>query len=132
MSRAACNASVVSVACSEPTCLCASPLRLRMKTSQSGIFGVAMVISLFGGLQRRALPALLGIGQCGLTDPGALVVRLAPRRQPVAVAGAVAGQHRVELAPVDRAVFPVAGFVLLHAGIGNRKPEELRLRHGGV
>src|SRR5882757_4077264 len=136
MSRAACIASVASVACSEPTCLCASPLRLRMKTSQSGMFGVAMMISLLcsllGGLQRRALPALLGIGQCGLADPGAFLVRLAPRRQPVAVAGAVAGQHRVELAPVDRAVFPVAGFVLLHAGIGNRKPEELRLRHGGV
>src|SRR5436305_9226757 len=107
MSRAACNASVASVACSEPTCLCASPLRLRMKTSQSGMFGVAMAISLlrslFGGLQRRALPALLGIGQRGLTDPGAFFMRLAPRRQPVAVARAVAGQHRVEFAPVDRA-----------------------------
>src|SRR5712671_5946685 len=108
MSRAACSASVVSVACSEPTCLCASPLRLRMKTSQSGIFGVAMMISfcsLLGGLQGRALPALFGIGQRGVADPGAFVVRLAARRQPVAVAGAVAGQHRIELAPVDRAVF---------------------------
>src|SRR5205807_1716186 len=132
MSRAACSASVASVACSEPTCLCASPLRLRMKTSQSGICGVAMMISLLGGLQGRPLPALLGIGQCGVAHPGAFLMRLVPRRQPITVTGAVAGQHRIELAPVDRAVFPVAGFVLLHAGIRNRKSEELRLRHGGV
>src|SRR6185437_8842259 len=99
MSRAACSASVVSVACSEPTCLCASPLRLRIKTSQSGVFGVAMLISLLGGLQCRALPALLGVGQCGLTDPGAFLMRLASCCEAIAVAGAVAGQHRVELAP---------------------------------
>src|SRR4051795_11626290 len=104
MSRAACSASVASDACSEPTCLCASPLRLRMKTSQSGIFGVAMLISLFGRLQRRALPALLGIGQCGVANPGAFLMRLASCCEAIAVAGAVAGQHRVEFAPVDRAV----------------------------
>src|ERR1700712_3265312 len=117
MSRAACSASGVSVACSEPTCLCASPLRLRMKTSQSGIFGVTIVISLLGCLQRRALPALLRIGQCSLADPSALVMRLASCCEAIAVAGAVAGQHRIELAPVDRAVFPVADVVLFHAGI---------------
>src|ERR1700742_3741066 len=119
MSRAACSARVVSVACSEPTCLCASPLRLRMNTSQSGMFGVAMMISLFGRLQFGALPALLGIGGCGLAHPGAFVMRLAPRRQPVAVAGSVAGQHLIEFGPVDRAVFPISRGVLLHAGIGN-------------
>src|SRR5215213_4629632 len=109
MSRAACSASVVSEACSEPTCLCASPLRLRMKTSQSGVFGVAMTVplSLFGGLRGLPAPAFLGIGRGGLAHPGALVMRLAPRRQPVAVARAVAGQHLLELIPVDRAVFPM-------------------------
>src|SRR5438132_8743317 len=129
MSRAACNASVASVACSEPTCLCASPLRLRMKTSQSGVFGVAMVISLFRGLRVLALLALFGIGQRRLAHPGAVVMRLAARRQPVAVAGTVAGQHLIEFFPVDRAVFPVTVSVLLHAGIGNGEPEELGLRH---
>src|SRR5579863_10019566 len=133
MSRAACSASVASVACSEPTCLWASPLRLRMKTSQSGMFGVAIAASFreleLGGL---ALPALFGIGGGGLADPGALVMRLAPRRQPVAIARPVAGQHRVEFAPIDRAVLPVAGGILLHAGIGNGQAEKLRLRHRGI
>src|SRR5580704_2132123 len=120
MSRAACSASVVSAACSEPTCLWASPLRLRMKTSHKGVFGVAMTISLlFGSLRGLSVLAFLGIGLCCLTHPGALVMGLAPRRQPLAVAGAVAGQHRIEFPPVDRAVLPMAGFVLCHAGIGN-------------
>src|SRR4051794_4068639 len=126
MSRAACSASVVSAACSEPTCLCASPLRLRMKTSQSGMFGVATMVSLFGGLRALALPALFGIGGRRLAHPGAVVMGLAPRRQPVAVAGTVAGQHLIEFFPVDRAVFPITIGILLHAGIGNREPEELR------
>src|SRR2546430_1790166 len=120
MSRAACSASVASVACKEPTCLCASPLRLRIKTSQSGMFGVAMAISLLCGLQGRALPALLRIGQRRLAHPGAVVMCLPPRREAVAIAGAVAGQHLLEFFPVDRAVFPVAVGTLLHAGIGNR------------
>src|SRR6266481_5532690 len=132
MSRAACNASVASEACSEPTCLCASPLRLRMKTSHSGVFGVAIVTSLniYRGL-RRSLAALafLGIGLRCLAHPCAFVMRLAPRRQPVAVARAIAGEHSIEFVPVDRTVFPMPGFVLFHAGVGNRQPQILRLRH---
>src|SRR6185295_18614439 len=121
MSRAACSASVASVACKEPTCLCASPLRLRIKTSQSGMFGVAIFgFSLLCGLQGGTLLPLLGIGQRGLAHPSAIVVCLAPRRETIAVAGTVAGQHLLELLPVDRAVFPVAAGVLFHAGIGNR------------
>src|SRR6187200_3033398 len=106
MSRAACSASVPSVACSEPTCLCASPLRLRMKTSQSGVFGVAMTVSstLFGGLRHVPALAFFGIGRRGFAHPGAFVMCLAPRRQAVAVARAVAGQHLLEFVPVDRAV----------------------------
>src|SRR6516164_6530783 len=101
MSRAACSAIVASAACSEPQCLCASPLRLRMKTSQSGVFGVAIVISLLRGLRELARLALLGIsGRC-LAHPGALIMRLAPRRDAIAIARAVAGQHLIELGPVD-------------------------------
>src|ERR1700686_2035460 len=131
MSRAACSASVASAACSEPTCLCASPLRLRMKTSHKGVFGVAIIISskLFGGLRDFSPPAFLGVGLSRLAHPGAFVVVLAPRRKPIPVAGAVAGQHPLEFVPVDRAVFPMPIGVLRHAGIGNRKSQKLRLRH---
>src|SRR5215472_17394418 len=99
MSRAACNAMVASAACSEPQCLCASPLRLRMKTSHKGVFGVAMFVSLFSRLCKLPAPALLRVGGGRLTHPGAFVMRLAPRRDPVAVARAVAGEHLLELAP---------------------------------
>src|SRR6185295_19144637 len=118
MSRAACSAIVASFACSEPTCLCASPLRLRMKTSHSGVFGVAIVISLFRGLCGLTLRALCGIASCRLADPGALLVRPAARGKPIAVARAVAGEHLLEFGPVDLAVAPVAFGVLRHAGIG--------------
>src|SRR6476659_357101 len=100
--RAACSARVASVACSEPTCLCASPLRLRMKTSQSGIFGVAIAFPLLGCLEGRPLPTLFGISQRGIAHPGAVVMRLAPRGETIAVAGAVACEHLLELVPVDR------------------------------
>src|SRR5450759_2432841 len=102
MSRAACSASVASLAWSEPTCLCARPLRLRMKTSHNGVFGVVILISceFICGLRRslincglrRSLAALafLGIGLGCLAHPCAFFMRLAPRCQPVAVAGAVA------------------------------------------
>src|ERR1700730_6017250 len=105
MSRAACSASVASVACNEPTCLCARPLRLRIKTSQSGVFGVAIMTSL---KLRRGLAtlALFGIGPRGLAHPGAFIMGLAPRRDPLAVARAVAGEHLPEFFPVNRAVFP--------------------------
>src|ERR1700692_2280190 len=107
MWRAGCSASVASVACSEPTCLCARPLRLRIKTSHSGVFGVAIMTSceLFCGLWRHlvafAFFAFSAIGLRGPAPPGAFVMRLAPRRQPLAVARAVAGQHRIEFGPVD-------------------------------
>src|SRR5215475_8532336 len=96
MSRAACSAMVASLACSEPQCLCASPLRLRMKTSHSGVFGVAIVISLLGSLRGLAMLALRSIAGCRLAHPGAFVMRLAARGDAIAVAGAVAGKHLLE------------------------------------
>src|ERR1700732_1723177 len=91
--RAACSASGASEACNEPTCLCASPLRLRMKTSHSGVFGVAIMTSLefLCGLHRRPLLPFPGVRLRRLAPPRALVMRLAPGRQPLAVARAVAG-----------------------------------------
>src|SRR4051812_7436021 len=103
-----------------------------MNTSHNGMFCVVMANSrrLFGS--RRSLPAsaLFRVGERRLANPGAFVVRLAPRREPVAIARAVAGKHLIELVPGDRAVFPVRGCVLLHAGIWNGQAKELRLRHG--
>src|ERR1700752_997229 len=97
MSRAACSAMVASAACSEPQCLCASPLRLRMKTSQSMVFGVAIAISLLCGLRELSRSALLGVSGCRLAHPSALVMRLAPRREAFAITRAVASQHLLEL-----------------------------------
>src|SRR5579883_671359 len=108
MSRAACSAMVASLACSEPTCLWARPLRLRMKTSHSGVFGVAMNLSLLCRLGGVAISAFLGIGRGCFAHPGAIVMSLAARGHSVAVAGPVAGQHLLELGPVDLAVAPVA------------------------
>src|SRR4051812_45726467 len=129
MSRAACSASVASAACSEPTCLCASPLRLRIKTSHKGMACVVMATS--SGCGFSAL-ALLRIGQRGLAHPGAFVMRLAARRETVAIARPIAGQHLIEFFPVDGAVLPMSFRVLPHAGIRNRQAEEMRLRHRGV
>src|SRR5665647_1867883 len=59
--------------------------------------------------------------------------RLAARRKAVAVAGAVAGEHRIEFVPVDRAVLPMPRrLILLHVGVGNHETEILRLRHRGI
>src|SRR3954467_5874542 len=121
MSRAACNAMVASLACSEPQCLWARPLRLRMKTSHSGVFGVDMLISLndLGRLLGFALPALLRIGRGGFAHPGAVGMGLAPRRHAIAVAWTVAGQHLLELVPVDRTVDPMPLGILRHSRVGN-------------
>src|SRR5262245_49336378 len=132
MSRAACSAMVASLACSEPQCLCASPLRLRMKTFHSGVFGVAIIASSSRGLRRGSLSSFLGMGSGSLAHPGAVLMRLPARRQPFAIAGAVAGEHLLELRPVDRAVAPMSVRILGHAGIGNGQPEILRLRDGGI
>src|SRR3569832_2576265 len=132
MSRAACRAMVASLACSDPTCLCASPLRRRMKTSHSGVCGVAILISLFRGLRDLTLRALCGIGSCRFAHPGALIMRVAARRHTVAIAGAVAGEHLLELGPVDLAVAPVPIRILRHVRVGNGEAEILRLGHGRI
>src|SRR3954469_11418892 len=129
MSRAACSAIVASLACSEPTCLCASPLRLRMKTSHSGVLGVDIVISLFGSLRRLTMRALRGISRGRLAHPCAIVMRFAPRRDTIAVARPVAGEHLLEFGPVNLAVAPVAVRILRHAGVWNGEAEILRLRY---
>src|SRR4051794_34652946 len=103
-----------------------------MKTSHSGVFGVAIVISLPCRLSSLARRGLGGIAFCRLADPGAFIVRLTARSHPVTVARAVAGEHLLELGPVDLAVAPVPIRILNHAGIGNGEAEISRLRYGGI
>ena len=56
-----------------------------------------------------ALPPLLGMGERRLAHPGAVRVRIAPLLHALPVARAVAGDHALELGPVDLAEFPVPG-----------------------
>src|SRR5215475_15884581 len=75
------------------------------------------------GLRGRALPPLRGKGCRRLAHPGAVLMRLAPGGKPVAVAGAIAGEHLLELVPVDGTVTPMPVLVLLQLGIGNGEAE---------
>src|SRR5690242_2677538 len=96
-----------SGACRLPTCLCASPCWLRMNTSQSGhscamargsedaeLMGARLWRSCRAGC---ALRTLGGMRERGLAYPRAVVPRLAPRGEPLAVARSVALDHLVEL-----------------------------------
>src|SRR6516164_10882610 len=52
----------------------------------------------------RAPALFLGVGARRFADPGTRGMRIAPRRQPLRIARAVALQHLIEFAPVDRPV----------------------------
>src|SRR6185312_11251521 len=114
----------VSAAWRLPTCLCSRPERARMKTSNSGQSSLMALTS----------PSVLGCVSRGrLADPAAVLVRPAPRLQPLLVAGAVALQHRLELAPVDgTGEVVLRGLIPAQGRVGNREPEELRLGNGAV
>src|SRR6185437_15441899 len=99
-----------SAACRLPTCLCSRPERARMKTSNSGqssLMGRDLVsrrCDIRGRTRSRAPPAMLGgVGERRFPNPAACLVRGATRLQPLLIAGAIALEHRLELAPVDRA-----------------------------
>src|SRR5215469_10924738 len=119
-----------SAACRLPTCLCSRPERARMKTSNSGQSSL-MACSL--GSWGCDVGVLGGVGRGRFPDPAARLVRRAPGLQSLRVAGALALQHGLELAPVDGAGEVVlAGLVPAQRRVGNREPEEFRLRHGDV
>src|SRR6478672_11883628 len=94
-----------SAACRLPTCLCSSPARERMNTSNSGQ-SLLIACSLkecctpLGGGTCRLLARMRG---GGLAHPLPALVGRPPCLQALAVARAVALEHRVEFAPVDRA-----------------------------
>ena len=106
-SRACSSAMRASVACTLPACLCSSPERARMKTSKSGHVAF-LVCSCRISSTARAAPARRCVASSAyasgrLAHPAAVLVRALARLEPLAIAGAVALEHRVELAPVDRA-----------------------------
>src|SRR5690348_4642630 len=123
-----------------PTCLCSRPERARMKTSKSGqsLLMSRHLCSCACGVgcraRLRAAPAVLGgMGGSRFAHPPAILVGSAPRLQPLLIAGPVALQHRLELAPVDGAGEVVlGGLVPAQGGVGNGEPEKLRLRYGGI
>src|SRR5688572_11944904 len=110
---------VASAAWREPTCLCASPLRERMKTSHNGILGSVIVFPRMTVLRSRSalrlawsgcpLPPLRRIGHRRFANPAAGRVRVPARLQPLAVARTVAGEHLAEFVPVDLAELPMPG-----------------------
>src|ERR1700733_6593052 len=122
-----------SAACRLPTCLCSSPARERMKTSYSGQ-SLLMPSLLKGSGDLRRAGALLGRVRRGrLAHPVSGVVSRPARLQALAVAGAVALEHRVKLVPVDRADEVVLrALVPAQLRVGNAQTEELCLRHGNV
>src|SRR4051812_48841285 len=89
-----------STAWTLPTCLCSRPARARMNTSNRGhSFGVALMGT--SRRLRRALLLFLGVREGRVTYPLAFVPCAATRVEALAIAGTVALQHVVELAPID-------------------------------
>src|ERR1051326_9593941 len=129
-----------STACTLPAWRCAMPLRVRRKTSQSGqVFSVMSASFIPRGRSfgrdrhRRAAPAFVCISECRLAHPGAVLVRLAARPHALAVARPVAGDHPLELVPIDLAEAPTpACLVELQFRIGDREAEIMRLRDRGI
>src|SRR6266446_6102142 len=130
-SRACSIAMRASAACTLPTCLCSSPERERMKTSYSGQSSL-MVSPVSCGL-RRAAVLLAGVRGRRLAHPAPGLIRRAPRREPLAVAGSVPREHRMKFVPVDRADQIMLRIrIPAQLAVGNREPEKLRLRHRDV
>src|SRR5215469_9208370 len=119
-----------SAACRLPTCLCSRPERERMNTSNSG---QSSDMTLSFDCRRLPRPFLGGMRAGCFANPVPSLVRRAARLETLAVAGAVALQHGVKLTPVDRPdTVALRPLVPAHLIIGNRQPEEMRLRHGDV
>ncbi len=95
------------------------PVRLRMNTSQSGLF-FSVICPFFGSppfLKLRCIAhrgvaarlALLRISHRGLAHPGAIIVGLPAPFHALAIAGTIALNDALEFGPVDLAEFPMLG-----------------------
>src|SRR5882724_8260478 len=89
-----------------------------------------------GALRRRgagALALLLGMGACGVPDPGARGVSAAPRGEPFGIARTIAFQDLLEFGPVDRSeLMLLLDRVPPQQWIGNGEAQKLGLRHGEI
>src|SRR5215207_45474 len=104
-----------------------------MKISYSGQSCLSSVMLSSLGRLRRFHPLLLRPGAGRLAHPAALVMRAPACLEALAVAGAVAGEHLLEFAPVDLAEAVMAcGFIPAQRRVGDFQPDEVRLRDGGV
>src|SRR3954447_22356574 len=96
-SRAFCSACSASTACRDPACSCGAPCALCVNTSQSGHCASPGIVAAWSAanwlptvlatLRRLGCllrPLLLGVHAGGLAHPCPLVVRLAPRVEPLA------------------------------------------------
>src|SRR5580692_2068545 len=122
-----------SAACTLPTWRCSRPARERMNTSKSGQSSSIAGSPQASGSGDGARGELGGMRRGGLAHPGALGMCRAARLEALVVAGPVALEYRVELAPVDRSDLVVSGGgIEAQLRIRDAEPEELRLRHGDV
>src|SRR5450756_548853 len=135
-SRAWCRAISGSAACRLPTCTWLRPRLPRRNTSYNGHAALASVMGRPGVGRARSgrwtlclwPPGFRRVRERGLPDPGALVVRRLTARDALGVARAVAGDHGLELGPVDGAEVVVAAFfVPPQLRVGQRDAELVRL-----
>src|SRR5476651_509201 len=120
-----------STACTLPTCLCSSPERERIKTSNSGQSGdvVTMLSSGCGG----TWALFVGVRERCLTHPAALFLGAAARLQTLAIAGAVAADNAIKFIPVNLTEAVVLSLRIPgERWVGNLKLQEVRLRGGHV
>src|SRR5262245_1265477 len=128
MSRACSSAIAASAACRLPTCLWLSPARLRTNTSYRG-----QSFSLMPASSGRAPALFLGVCLRRFAHPASFFVRLPACRHALRVARSVAGDHVVELLPVDLAMPVVTGFrIPAQIGIRHLQAEVVSLRNGDV
>src|SRR5215472_5645282 len=103
-----------------PTCLCSSPERERMNTSNSGQ-SVSLMLLSARACRKRVAGVPRGVRQGGLAHPATGLVGAATRLEALAVARAMTLEHCLELAPVDRSdpvVLPALVPVQLVVGDG--------------
>src|SRR5215218_7011867 len=121
-----------SAAWTLPTCLCSSPWRERMNTSNNGHSCSVDILWSSGG-PGRSCTLLAGMCNGCIAHPPPLLLCLAACFEPFAVAGAIAFQHILELAPVDGTEAKVLrGFVPFEVRVWHFQTEKLGLRRCDV
>src|SRR4051812_6927155 len=120
-----------SGACRLPTWRCARPCWLRMNTSQRGhSFLSVILLSRLCSLDLGSRRLLRRIGVRRIAYPLPLFIGLHARAQALTVAGAVTGDHLIELVPVDLSEIVMPALrVPFEIRVGNGQAEILGLRH---